>query len=127
MYTLLDRPFLFIAIHSGDWADRPPHLPLCPEILEYCSEHTSGRVKTIKHRYYGTWFTARSLLSDGLTILVVVKCMNIDMPRDWPQQIQIIVSYLSYWEAEAPDLLKARLVLQQVWDSIGGSFGLEDS
>lgn len=34
MYTLLDRPFLFIAIHSGDWADRPPHLPLCPEILE---------------------------------------------------------------------------------------------
>jgi hypothetical protein len=53
--------------------------------------------------------------------------MNIDMPRDWPQQIQIIVSYLSYREAEAPDLLKARLVLQQVWDSIGGSFGLEDS
>ena len=53
--------------------------------------------------------------------------MNIDAPRDRPQQIQVIASYLPYWEAEAPDSLKARLVLQQVWDSIGESFGLEDS
>lgn len=96
LYMLLYRPFLFIAIHSRDGPIDPFIHPFVQKCLKYCSEHTSSRVKTIKHRHHGTWFTARSLLSDGLTILAVVKRMNIDVPRDWPQQIQIIVSYLSY-------------------------------
>lgn len=96
LYMLLYRPFLFIAIHSRDGPIDPCIHPFVQKCLKYCSEHTSSRVKTIKHRHHGTWFTARSLLSDGLTILAVVKRMNIDVPRDWPQQIQIIVFCLSY-------------------------------
>ena len=112
LYMLLYRPFLFIAIHSGDGPNDPRIDPFVQKCLKYCSEHTSSQVKAIKHRHHGIWFTARSLLSDGLTILTVVERMNIDVPRDWPQQIQVIVSYLSCWEAEAPDLFKASLVLQ---------------
>ena len=109
LYMLLYRPFLFIAIHSGDGPNDLRIDPFVQKCLKYCSEHTSSRVKAIKHRHHGIWFTTRSLLSDGLTILAVVKRMNIDVPRDWPQQIQVIVPYLSYWEAKAPDLLKSEV------------------
>lgn len=112
LYMLLYRPFLFIAVHSGNGPIDPWIDPFVQKCLKNCFGHTCGQVKTIKHRHHGTWFAARLLLSDGLMILAAVKCKNINVPHGWPQQIQIVVSYLSYWEEEAPDLLKARLALQ---------------
>lgn len=118
MYTLLYRPFLFLATHDQEVIQRDPRVQVLAEkCLRNCF-HISSSVG-IKHRHHGTYFVGRGLFSIGLIILATVKTGRLNVPSDWRRHMDHILAFLEYWELESPDLARGRAILQETLREFG--------
>ncbi|KAL1632979.1 hypothetical protein SLS56_003266 [Neofusicoccum ribis] len=120
MYMFIYRPFLFIAVHRPEALHDPRVQLLAEKGLRGCVQLSS--TATNKHRHHGTYFAGRSLFSAALSILAAVKCGKVSLPPGWRDSLQSILAFLKYWETEAPDLGRARAIIQEIWKEVSDMF-----
>jgi hypothetical protein len=104
--------------------------------LEYCFRIVESVAH--RHRHHGTWYALRSgkqlcsytqevnnLTCDfpgttaSLLVIAAVKCGHISVPAEWEIIIAKHIRTLKYWESEAPDIAKARLILEAMATELG--------
>ncbi|KAH6989939.1 hypothetical protein EDB80DRAFT_587984 [Ilyonectria destructans] len=123
--TLLYRPFLYHAIHSTRRTSGNTNAVLqglVQKAFDVCLEFNAGCGLT--HRHHGTWFGLRASVSTGLMLLAA----NIRGLITWTsplcdsegaqentygRTIRVCIERLRYWEAESPDVMRAREILQE--------------
>jgi hypothetical protein len=109
----IHRPFIFLAIQhpaaSPIQAVIEPYVTRC---LDACVE--KALKGCYRHRHHGTWYQNRKVFIDCLLILAAVKSRRVKIPQNWRLGVETCISGLRFWEREAPDLGKARLILQSI-------------
>lgn len=123
--TLLYRPFLYHAIHSTRRTSGNTSAVLeglVQKAFDVCLEFSDGCAMT--HRHHGTWYGLRSSASTALMLLAA----NIRGLITWTsplcdsegaqenaygRTIRVCIEKLRYWEAESPDIMRAREILQE--------------
>jgi hypothetical protein len=114
---LLYRPFLYLAIHqSPSWPHHTVIIPYVEICLDGCIKGALQGVQ--RHRHHGTWYVNRIVFSCALMILAAVKSRRVDVPTTWQTAVHTAIAGLSFWEKEAPDLGKGRVILQTILCSI---------
>lgn len=114
---LLYRPFLYLAIHQPEsWPHHRAIAPYVENCLDGCMKGALQGVQ--RHRHHGTWYVNRLIFSYALMILAAVKSRQMDVPTTWRTAVQTAMAGLAFWEKEAPDLGKARVILQTTLSSI---------
>jgi hypothetical protein len=116
------RPFLYLAIHQT--STEAEHLI----ITMYAQRSLDCTLKlinmaSIKHRHHGCWFGARGLFTKSLLLLAAVKSRKITVPSEWRSSVDLVMTFLKYWESEAPDLQPARFTLVSILEQLDGCSG----
>lgn len=99
-------------------------------------------VRSLGHRHHGLWFDLRSIMCASLTLLAVVKSGNAawipggaevlwgpnsgatyskDLPMPIGGKIAKVLKQFSFWAAEAPDMLRYKVILEEVVRDVRGS------
>lgn len=129
----LYQPFLYFAAHYPIEATASPvtetaSLALTPEEartvrgLVQSGLDCSMKIldaRCLRHRHHGIWFDLRALVTASLIFIALAKGGNIDLPGiDSPggirSRLDRTLEALDYWEDEAPDIKKARRVLEDL-------------
>jgi hypothetical protein len=113
----IHRPFLYIAIHQ------PAHSPIQVIIEPYVQRCLDACLKqslkgSHRHRHHGTWYQNRKIFAQCLLILAAVKSQHINVPTGWRHAVKTCIAGLGFWEGEAPDLGKAKLVLKTIFEAV---------
>lgn len=121
----LYQPFLFFAVHNPGGTTVPS--PLSNE--EYTTVQglvQSGldcsmkilQARCLRHRHHGIWFDLRALVTASLIFIALARSGNTSLPNIHPRGLRNHLSNtleaLTYWEDEAPDIKKARGVLENL-------------
>ncbi|KAH6695663.1 hypothetical protein F5X68DRAFT_258227 [Plectosphaerella plurivora] len=123
---LLYRPFLYYAVHSTQTlsdATRKAVERLLHKGLESCLWFHSGIAMT--HRHHGTWYGLRGCTISGLMMVAAQMKGFISWTeplgdRDVPQVTSYALAMhnalekLRYWEAESPDIVRARELMEEL-------------
>lgn len=113
------RPFLYLAVHQpASWAGHRTIEPYVERCVSTCIEATL--LGCLRHRHHGTWYQNRATFGKALQILAAVKCGRVRVPPSWRSAIESTIAGLAFWEGEAPDLRRARTILQSILDDIDG-------
>jgi hypothetical protein len=116
------RPFLYLAVHqTSAEADHLMITTYAQRSLDCAFKLIS--LASIKHRHHGSWFTARGLFTKSLLLLAAVKSKKITVPSEWRPSVDLAMTFLKYWESEAPDLQAARLTLVGILGQLDGLSG----
>jgi hypothetical protein len=111
--TWLYGPFLYYAVHHpADDPYRQLVQPFVDKALRYGNAHI--RSLESRHRHHGTWYALRTGTAAAFCIIAAAKCGHINLPETWAETVQLQVELLRYWEEEAPDIAKSRVVLQEM-------------
>lgn len=114
---LIHRPFLYLAIHESTTSSvRQTIDPYVQRCLDACVQNTLRG--SHRHRHHGTWYQNRIIFGEALLILAAVKSRRVDVPPIWRDAVNNSISGLKFWELEAPDLQRARVILQMIVDDI---------
>lgn len=137
----LYQPFLYYAIHRSVYdshihSDMFPHSPSAEEIgiiqgfvdsgLNCCMKILQARC--LRHRHHGIWFDLRALVTASLIFIALARSGKVDIPNLHPEGLRShlnpTLEALTYWEDEAPDIKKARGILNELLgkiDELAGS------
>lgn len=76
------------------------------------------QARCLRHRHHGIWFDLRALVTASLIFIALRRSGNIELPNIHPGGLKAHLSptleTLTYWEDEAPDIKKARGVLDNL-------------
>ncbi|GAB1208129.1 hypothetical protein APSETT445_006870 [Aspergillus pseudonomiae] len=126
----LYQPFLYFVIHhpvnTGQEAGRTRSSSFTGEelstiaVLVQSGMHCALKIleaRCLRHRHHGIWFDLRALVTSSLIVIAAIKSGNLDVPGiDRPMDLKThfegTLQALSYWEDEAPDIKKARGILE---------------
>jgi hypothetical protein len=126
---LLYRPFLYHAVHSthsyGEATTNSLQL-LLHKALEACMWFNSGVAMT--HRHHGTWYGLRGCTTSGLMLLAAQMkgFISWTAPSGDGETLQNTkygmamhnaLERLRYWEAESPDIVTARKLMEELISS----------
>jgi len=125
--SLLYRPFLYYAVHHHDRDSEVNHRiePLVQKALANCAGCKAGVV--IDHRHHGTWFACRQITTWALLLLAARKSGLITWDQPWhgasvnmdfAHSFQVAIDTLRYWEAESPDVVRAREAIETLRDEM---------
>ncbi|KAF4967059.1 hypothetical protein FSARC_5350 [Fusarium sarcochroum] len=112
------RPFLFRIIHqpleeSGRAALQSfveNHALICIKIIQQWD---------IRHRHHGTWLMLRQSFTSALLLLIAQKAGLLESLRtECEHSVNLSISTLRYWEAEAPDLKASRQILEDIIEQL---------
>ena len=110
------RPFLFTAIHAEEGAFQDPQTEECAALALSLVFQGIEQFR-IKHRHHGSWYAARQGFANALMVLAAAKSGRFELREDWVSMVTLVQSHLRYWEAEAPDLRSARMILQETMEN----------
>lgn len=127
----LYQPFLFFAVHHpvGTIAGVNGVLPSPLTNEEFATVQglvQSGldcsmkilQARCLRHRHHGIWFDLRALVTASLVFIALARSGNTSLPNIHPRGLRSHLSNtleaLTYWEDEAPDIKKARGVLDNL-------------
>lgn len=107
------RPFLYRSIHkrhdSSEQHALGPlvllHASICKKLIQHWD---------VRHRHHGTWFMVRQSFTAALLLLAAQRSGLIADDESCERSVQLTLSTLRFWEAEAPDLKASRLILEDV-------------
>jgi hypothetical protein len=109
----LYRPFLYYAIHNPyDHLHQAELQPFVEKAIRYCFAMIHG--ESVLHRHHGTWYACRGSVSASLMILGAVRSGHVTVPSDWMTFIERAIATLKHWEAEAPDIRRARTIVEEL-------------
>lgn len=111
------RPFLYLAIHSDP--AQPAHIavePYARRCLDACLQHSL--CGSHRHRHHGTWYQNRKIFAESLLVLAAVKSRRVAVPPNWRDAVRATILGLRFWAAEAPDLARAKDILQTLLDEM---------
>lgn len=112
------RPFLFRIIHQ------PLEESERVTLQSFVQIHAMTCIKLIqqwdiRHRHHGTWIMARQSFASALLLLIAQKAGLLDsLRKECEQIVNLSISTLRYWEAEAPDLKASRQVLEDIIEQL---------
>ncbi|KAI6747664.1 hypothetical protein HG530_015772 [Fusarium avenaceum] len=112
------RPFLFRIIHQ------PLEESERATLQSFVQTHALTCIKLIqqwdiRHRHHGTWIMARQSFASALLLLIAQKAGLLDsLRKECEQIVNLSISTLRYWEAEAPDLKASRQVLEDIIEQL---------
>ena len=113
----LFQPFLYHAIHC-DPQSVEAHCTLDLESLVdaamECNAETV-RVRTLRHRHHGIWFDIRAIVTASFSVIAAAKSGRVNVKPEWEDRIEQVIATLAFWEAESPDLVKSRRVLEELF------------
>jgi hypothetical protein len=111
------RPLLYYAIHRPNTDPYFHHvLPLAQKCLEYCALTIRRLVRP--YHYEATWFIQRAIATAALLILAAQIRGPPLYVSDWENLISLSLRALAIREAGAPDLGRARLVLERILENV---------
>ena len=127
----LYQPFLFFAVHhpTGTASPFPSALPSAlasDELATVQGLVQSGldcsmkilQARCLRHRHHGIWFDLRALVTASLIFIALARSGNTTLPSIHPRglrnHLNNTLEALTYWEDEAPDIKKARGVLDNL-------------
>ncbi len=111
------RPFIYLAIHESTTSStRHAINPYVQRCLNACMQNALRGSQ--RHRHHGTWYRNRIIFSEALVILAAVKSRRVDVPAAWRDAVDSVIGGLKFWEMEAPDLQRARIILQMMLNDI---------
>ena len=104
------RPFLYLAVHLP--LDDPAQLSLEP-YLQRCIDACMAFLHrgTPRNRHHGTWYENRGMFLKSLLLIAVAKSGRAELPPSWRHGTDLCIAGFRFWEAEAPDLREARMIL----------------
>jgi hypothetical protein len=112
------RPFLFRIIHQ------PLEESERVSLQSFVQIHALTCIKLIqqwdiRHRHHGTWIMARQSFASALLLLIAQKAGLLDsLRKECEQIVNLSISTLRYWEAEAPDLKASRQILEDIIEQL---------
>ncbi|TPX11446.1 uncharacterized protein E0L32_007865 [Thyridium curvatum] len=123
---LLYRPFLYLAIHSpeasNDTSTGATLASFVEKALDICNQFHTGL--SITHRHHGTWYGLRVSAATGLILVaanmrgLITWTSTLDngevQENRYGRAIRICIEKLRYWEAESPDIMRAREILEHL-------------
>lgn len=127
----LYQPFLFFAVHhpTGIPSTTTNALPSPLTSEEFATVQglvQSGldcsmkilQARCLRHRHHGIWFDLRALVTASLIFIALARSGNAHLPNIHPRglrnHLNRTLEALTYWEDEAPDIKKARGVLDNL-------------
>lgn len=127
----LYQPFLFFAVHhptstASTATDAMPSLLSNEESTTVQGLVQSGldcsmkilQARCLRHRHHGIWFDLRALVTASLILIALARSGNVNLPNIHPRglrdHLNRTLEALTYWEYEAPDIKKARGVLDSL-------------
>lgn len=127
----LYQPFLFFAVHhptgtTSTATDTMPSSLLSGEFATIQGLVQSGldcsmkilQARCLRHRHHGIWFDLRALVTASLIFIALARSGNVNLPNIHPRRLRDhlnrTLEALTYWEDEAPDIKKARGVLDNL-------------
>lgn len=127
----LYQPFLFFAVHhptstTSTATDAMPSLLSNEESTTVQGLVQSGldcsmkilQARCLRHRHHGIWFDLRALVTASLVFIALARSGNVNLPNLHPRglrdHLNRTLEALTYWEDEAPDIKKARGVLDSL-------------
>ncbi|KAK9241926.1 putative C6 transcription factor [Lipomyces tetrasporus] len=133
----LYQPFLYFAIHhpiiSGRGLRETRNSSFTGEELATISTLVKSglnctlkilEARCLRHRHHGIWFDLRALVTSSLIVIAAVKSGNLDVPGidgrvGLKSHFDGTLEALTYWEDEAPDIKKARRILEDILTEAG--------
>lgn len=127
----LYQPFLFFAVHHPTSTTSTP-TDVLPSSLTSEELGTVQRLvesgldcsmkilqaRCLRHRHHGIWFDLRALVTASLICIALARSGNVNHPNIHPgglrNHLKRTLETLAYWEDEAPDIKKARGILEQL-------------
>jgi len=127
----LYQPFLFFAVHhpTGTASTATDTMPSPLSSEEFATVQglvQSGldcsmkilQARCLRHRHHGIWFDLRALVTASLIFIALARSGNVNLPNIHPRglrdHLNRTLEALTYWEDEAPDIKKARGVLDNL-------------
>ena len=127
----LYQPFLFFAVHhptgtAPTFTDVLPSPMTSDEFATVQGLVQSGldcsmkilQARCLRHRHHGIWFDLRALVTASLIFIALARSGNMHLPNIHPRglrnHLNNTLEALTYWEDEAPDIKKARGVLDNL-------------
>ncbi|OAL28488.1 hypothetical protein AYO20_09436 [Fonsecaea nubica] len=119
VYSQLYQPFIYFMIHHGPDTSAEDLILLQPW-LDRAMHHLidSSLREGYMHRHHGTWYVCRHRAAMALILVGAKKSGRIQMPDAWEAAISHTLRILRYWENESPDIAKARLVIQDLYNAL---------
>lgn len=133
----LYQPFLYHAIHlpASSTIDRGgPNSSLSSDELEIMQRFVDSglnccmkilQARCLRHRHHGIWFDLRALVTASLIFIALARSENTSMPNLHTEglrnHLNPTLEALTYWEDEALDIKKARLVLDDLLEKFDES------
>ncbi|THC89321.1 hypothetical protein EYZ11_011235 [Aspergillus tanneri] len=128
----LYQPFLYFGIHhpigAGHRAGGTQSSSFTNEELATISALVKSglnctvkilEARCLRHRHHGIWFDLRALVTSSLIVIAAMRSGNLDVPGidrrvGLKDHFDGTLEALTYWEDEAPDIKKARRVLEDL-------------
>ena len=95
---------------------------LVQKALDVCLEFNMGQAMT--HRHHGTWYGLRENTSTGLMLLAARMSDLITLnsvshsgemqENQYHRAMRTCIEKLRYWEAESPDIARAREIIEEL-------------
>ncbi|KAG2170581.1 hypothetical protein JADG_010320 [Aureobasidium aubasidani] len=108
------RPFLFHLLnHNLDVATKDRFKRLAHQHSAVCTKLI--RHWDIRHRHHGTWLMVRQSFNAALLLVAAQRSGRSGLTHEqYEEAVNLSMSTIRYWEAEAADLKASRVILESV-------------
>ncbi|KAL4765046.1 Zn(II)2Cys6 transcription factor [Aspergillus foveolatus] len=128
----LYQPFLYYAVHHYDQYHKPPPIHTEEESTIIQDLVNSGidctlkilQARCLRHRHHGIWFDLRALVTASLIVIAFARSGtdSVELARIYRAGLRThltpTLETLAYWADEAPDIKRAREVLDGLLEGL---------